>query len=163
MSLTLRRRNVGMKSALKLLDDASEAIQFNRDLLESALDQVRQGIAVFDKDMHLICWNRQLREIVQLPAELVHFGAPLSDIVRHTAARSDLHGTPLEEFISIASANTMSPWRRSSSVSPARIASSKSAPTPCPRAASSPPTPTSPSAWPPPTPWRGPTRRWKAG
>ncbi len=100
MSLTLRRRNVGMKSALKLLDDASEAIQFNRDLLESALDQVRQGIAVFDKDMHLICWNRQLREIVQLPAELVHFGAPLSGIVRHTATRSDLCGLPLEEFIS---------------------------------------------------------------
>jgi hypothetical protein len=27
MSLTLRRRDVGMKSAMKLLDDASEAIQ----------------------------------------------------------------------------------------------------------------------------------------
>ena len=54
-SLALRRHDVGSTSALKLLDDASEAIQYNRDLLQQALDQVRQGIAVFDKDMRLIC------------------------------------------------------------------------------------------------------------
>ncbi|MDH3580836.1 MAG: sodium:solute symporter, partial [Hyphomicrobiales bacterium] len=35
LSLLLRRRAVGVKSALKLLDDASEAIQYNRDLLQS--------------------------------------------------------------------------------------------------------------------------------
>ena len=54
MSLTLKRRYVGVSSALKLLDDASEALQYNRDLLQSALDHVRQGIAVYDRDMRLI-------------------------------------------------------------------------------------------------------------
>ena len=32
------------RSALRLLDDASEALQYNRDLLQSALDQVRHGL-----------------------------------------------------------------------------------------------------------------------
>lgn len=89
LSLLLRRRDVGMQSALKLLDDASEAIQYNRELLQSAIDQVRQGIAVFDKDLRLICWNRQYREILELPAELGRVGVPLDEIVRYSAARGD--------------------------------------------------------------------------
>ncbi|MDZ4791591.1 MAG: hybrid sensor histidine kinase/response regulator [Hyphomicrobiales bacterium] len=99
MSLTLRRRNVGMASALKLLDDATEAIQFNRDLLESALDQVRQGIAVFDKDMRLICWNRQFRETLRLPPELVRYGAQLDQIVRHMAAREHKDIASVENIV----------------------------------------------------------------
>src|SRR5262249_17855787 len=64
LSLLLRRNNVGSQSALRLLDDATEALQYNRDLLQSAIDQVRHGLGVFDKDMQLICWNRQFHELL---------------------------------------------------------------------------------------------------
>lgn len=100
LSLLLRRRAVGVKSALKLLDDASEAIQYNRDLLQSALDQVQEGISVFDKDMRLICWNRQFREILDLPPELGRVGVPLDEIVRYSAARGDLGSGPIEDIVS---------------------------------------------------------------
>ena len=63
LSLLLRRGDAGSQVALRLLDDASEALQYNRDLLQSALDQVRHGLSVFDNDMRLICWNRQFREL----------------------------------------------------------------------------------------------------
>ncbi len=53
----------------KLLDDANAAIHYNREILQTALDHVRQGIAVFDKDLQLICWNRQFGEILDLPRE----------------------------------------------------------------------------------------------
>ncbi|WP_088347514.1 MULTISPECIES: PAS domain-containing hybrid sensor histidine kinase/response regulator [Rhodomicrobium] len=100
MSLTLRRHDVGMKSALKLLDDASEAIQYNRDLLQSALDHVHQGIAVFDRNMQLICWNREFREMLQLPAALGRVGVPLDQIVRHMAAKTAKDATAFENFVS---------------------------------------------------------------
>ncbi len=87
LSLLLRRGDAGSHSALKLLDDASEALQYNRDLLQSALDQVRHGLSVFDKDMKLICWNRQFRELLSLPPELGRVGAPLDQILR-TCARA---------------------------------------------------------------------------
>src|SRR5690606_29955141 len=67
LSLLLRRSNVGSQSALRLLDDASEALQYNRDLLHSAPDRVRRGLGVFDKHLKLICWNRQFRELLDLP------------------------------------------------------------------------------------------------
>ena len=50
LSLLLRKRTVSTKAALKLLDDANAAIHYNREILQTALDHVRQGIAVFDKE-----------------------------------------------------------------------------------------------------------------
>ena len=95
LSLLLRKRTVSTKAALKLLDDASAAIHYNREILQTALDHVRQGIAVFDKDLALVCWNRQFGEILALPHELTRVGIPLHDILRHIAR----HGEANDHFI----------------------------------------------------------------
>jgi Na+/proline symporter/signal transduction histidine kinase len=88
LSLLLRKRMVSTKAALKLLDDANAAIQYNREILQTALDHVRQGIAVFDKELHLVCWNRQFGEILALPPQLVRVGTSLDQILRFNAGRS---------------------------------------------------------------------------
>ncbi|MBV8700457.1 hybrid sensor histidine kinase/response regulator [Bradyrhizobium sp.] len=86
MSLLLRKRTVSAKAALKLLDDAHAALHFNREILQTALNHVRQGIAVFDIDLHLICSNRQFGELLGLPAHLVQIGIPLRDILDNMRA-----------------------------------------------------------------------------
>ncbi len=68
LSLLLRRRNVSSAAALRLLDDASAALLYNRDMLQHALDFARQGISVFDADLRLTCWNREFRDMFGLPA-----------------------------------------------------------------------------------------------
>lgn len=100
LSLLLRRGNVSGQSALRLLDDASEALQYNRDLLQSALDQVRHGLSVFDKDMRLICWNRQYRELLNLPGDLGRVGMPLEQILRTCAERGDFGSGSIEALVS---------------------------------------------------------------
>ncbi|HEY1543528.1 MAG TPA: PAS-domain containing protein, partial [Xanthobacteraceae bacterium] len=85
LSLLLRRSTVSTEAALKLLDDASAALHYNREILQTALDHVRQGIAVFDKSMHLLCWNRQFGEVLGLPPELVRIGIGLDEILRFNA------------------------------------------------------------------------------
>jgi Na+/proline symporter/signal transduction histidine kinase len=87
LSLLLRKRTVSTTAALKLLDDANAAIHYNREILQTALDHVRQGIAVFDKEAHLICWNRQFGELLQLPNEMVRIGVDLAEILRFNADR----------------------------------------------------------------------------
>jgi Na+/proline symporter/signal transduction histidine kinase len=99
LSLLLRRENMTGKNAMQLLDDASEALQYNRDLLQSALDQVRHGLSVFDKDMRLICWNRQFRRILGVPFELARVGAPLDRILRALAERGDFGPGDTEEQV----------------------------------------------------------------
>ncbi len=92
MTLLLRRRNVTNQSALKLLDDASEALQYNRDILQSALDQVRHGLCVFNQDNQLVCWNRQFSELLKLPLSLRRVGVPLEEILLFLAERGDMGG-----------------------------------------------------------------------
>lgn len=89
LSLLLERRNAGSVSARQLLDDASAALQYNRDLLQSALDHVHQGIGVFDRNLRLICWNRQFRSSLELPAEFGQVGTTLSDIFRHALSQNE--------------------------------------------------------------------------
>ncbi len=99
LSLLLRKRTVSTKAALKLLDDANAAIQYNREILQTALDHVRQGIAVFDKELQLICWNRQFGEILDLPPSLIRVGVGLGDIVRFNSHRGESTVTGTEEFV----------------------------------------------------------------
>ncbi|MEO1544939.1 MAG: NahK/ErcS family hybrid sensor histidine kinase/response regulator, partial [Pseudomonadota bacterium] len=100
LALLLRRGNVSGQSALKLLDDASEALQYNRDLLQSAIDQVGSGLSVFNSDMRLICWNRKFREIFRLPADVGQVGAPLDQILRALAERGDYGEGEVDELVS---------------------------------------------------------------
>jgi Na+/proline symporter/signal transduction histidine kinase/ActR/RegA family two-component response regulator len=106
LSLLLRKRTVSTKAALKLLDDANTAIQYNREILQTALDHVRQGIAVFDKDLQLICWNRQFGEILDLPPSLIRAGAGLAEILRFNVGRgsaarpADFVHNQIERYVS---------------------------------------------------------------
>ncbi len=107
LSLLMRRREVNKKTALRLLDDASAAIQYNRDLLQHALDHARQGITVFDRNLHLMCWNREFQSLFELTNEQCYSGVGLDEIIRHNAMRGLYgNGTPddyiaarLESFV----------------------------------------------------------------
>ncbi|TIT50986.1 MAG: hybrid sensor histidine kinase/response regulator, partial [Mesorhizobium sp.] len=90
LSLLFRRHDRESRDAFRLLDDATEALQHNRDLLQIALDQMEQGITVFDRDFRLICWNRQYRALFDLPDEMGQVGVSLDQILRHLAERGDI-------------------------------------------------------------------------
>ena len=82
---------------MRLLDDASAAIQHNRDLLQSAIDNVEQGIAVFDSEMNLSCWNASFQDHLKLSNELGRVGAPMREIVLEFLRTTDGGETSLED------------------------------------------------------------------
>ncbi|MEP0698655.1 MAG: PAS domain-containing hybrid sensor histidine kinase/response regulator [Nitratireductor sp.] len=90
LSLLFQRNDPSAKDAYRLLDDASEALQHNRDLLQIALDQMEEGITVFDRDFRLICWNRQFRTLFDLPDELGRVGVSLGQVIDALASRGDI-------------------------------------------------------------------------
>ncbi|MES0216279.1 hybrid sensor histidine kinase/response regulator [Mesorhizobium sp. C280B] len=110
LSLLLRRNDRESKDAFRLLDDATEALQHNRDLLQIALDQMEQGITVFDRDFRLICWNRQYRALFDLPDEMGQVGVSLDRILRHLAERGDI---PADQRVTMLNRLTsfVSPWQ----------------------------------------------------
>jgi signal transduction histidine kinase len=99
LSLLLRKRTLSTKAALKALDDANVAIHYNREILQTALDHVSQGIAVYDKDLRLVCWNRQFGEILSLPLELTRVGTGLDEILRYNAEHGAFGSEPIEKIL----------------------------------------------------------------
>ncbi len=99
LSLLLRPRTVSGHSALKLIDEASAAIQSNRDQLQHALDHARQGITVFDFNLALTAWNREFGELFDLPQALLRLGVGLDEIVRFNASRGAYGPGDSEDFV----------------------------------------------------------------
>lgn len=101
LSLLLRRRNVSRDTALKLVDDASAALQYNRDLLQYALDFARQGITVFDRDLRLICWNREFRDLFDMPHDRLRIGMGLEELLRFNAERGLYGQGSVDNFVTL--------------------------------------------------------------
>lgn len=99
LSLLLRRRSVSTEAALRLVDDASAAIQHNRDMLQHALDHARQGITVVDRDLRIVASNQAFRELYSLPADFVCNGIDLEDILRYNAQRGAYGAGGIEQLV----------------------------------------------------------------
>jgi len=89
-SLLLQRYDETSSANLQLLDQASDAIQYNQSVLQTALDQLDQGVTVFDAEMRLAFWNRQFRRLLNLPTSLGEAGTPLSEIAQGIAEKHRL-------------------------------------------------------------------------
>ncbi len=85
LSLLISRDDPSTLAAHHLLDDATEALHYNRGLLQTAIDQMTQGVALFDVDLRLTFWNRRLRQLLDLPPEFGQVGTSLRNILRHLA------------------------------------------------------------------------------
>lgn len=101
LSVLLKRRNLSSETAFKLLDDASAALQYNRDLLQHALDQSGQGITVIDKDLRILCWNHAFIALYELPPDMMRVGTGLDEIVRFNAERGSYGDGPVEDLVAI--------------------------------------------------------------
>lgn len=82
-------RRFSRADARGLIDEASRAILDRHELLRDTLQNIRQGICVFDEDLRVSLWNRRFVELLDLPADLVRVGTRLAAIVGFNEARQE--------------------------------------------------------------------------
>ncbi|MGN6550597.1 MAG: PAS domain-containing hybrid sensor histidine kinase/response regulator [Pararhizobium sp.] len=99
LSLLFQKNDDTPAETARLLDQASEALQYNRDLLQSALGQMDQGITVFDRQRRLVLWNRRFRLLFDQPEKIGQVGVPLEDVVSILVKRGDLDSGDEDQFI----------------------------------------------------------------
>jgi Na+/proline symporter/signal transduction histidine kinase len=102
LSTALHHQGLGPEEVMELLDRTSQAVQFNRELLESTLDNMSQGVSVVDKGMRLVGWNRRYVELMDYPEGTLHIGKPIADLIQLNAKRGLLedHKSEIEKRIS---------------------------------------------------------------
>ncbi|SFP98448.1 Na+/proline symporter [Geopseudomonas sagittaria] len=84
---TIEGRDMQVEDVVRIVDEASEVLQFNRALLQGAIENISQGISVVDQSLRLVAWNRRYLELFEYPEGLISIGRPISDIIRYNAER----------------------------------------------------------------------------
>ena len=75
-----RRGRLFPRSARAIIDQASEAIRYNHDILRNTLDHVGMGIATFDRERRLEIFNDRFTSLLSLDDARVAVGASTAEI-----------------------------------------------------------------------------------
>ena len=70
-----------------LIDQTGQAIEFNRELLQTTLDHIGQAVSVVDGDLRLVAWNRQYIEFFNFEPDFIKVGKPIEEVIRHNVER----------------------------------------------------------------------------
>jgi len=87
LASTLRGRDMQPEDVVRLLDETSHVIQFNRELLRAALEHLPQGISVVDRELRLVAWNQRYIELLDYPEGLIVVGRPIEEVFRYNGSR----------------------------------------------------------------------------
>ena len=90
ISSALSAQGGAPEDVVRMLDEASEAVQFNRALLQTTLDNIDQGVIVVDDELRLTAWNRRYVEIFDLPPGFVYVGLPIAAVYRLNAQKGEI-------------------------------------------------------------------------
>jgi Na+/proline symporter/signal transduction histidine kinase/ActR/RegA family two-component response regulator len=88
-----------LAEAMALMDEASQELRFNRELLSTTLENVSQGISVVDGDMRLVAWNRRYLELFDYPEGMVYVGLPVADLIRWNAEHGECGPGEVDEHV----------------------------------------------------------------
>ena len=83
----LEGRDMEVEDVVKIVGEASEVLEFNRALLQGAIENIDHGISVIDQSQRLVAWNRRYLEIFDYPEGMVYIGRPIADLIRFNAER----------------------------------------------------------------------------
>ena len=81
----------------QILDEAAHAVHFSRELLQTTLESLPQGVAVVDPELRLVVWNARCLELLNLVVEQAYVGKYLPDLLEMNLGAFDPH--PLRQKI----------------------------------------------------------------
>ncbi len=93
-------REMQVEDVVRIVDEASEVLQFNRALLQGAIENITQGISVVDQNLRLVAWNHRYIELFNYPEGQVYVGRPVAELIRFNAQRGLLGAGDIEEHVS---------------------------------------------------------------
>lgn len=81
--------DVTAKDLFVMMDETSQALRFNQDILQASFENISQGISVVNKELKLVAWNNRYQSIFNYPDELLKIGTPIEKLIRFNAERGD--------------------------------------------------------------------------
>ena len=99
MTAALRKTGMEIGDVVLLLDETSQALRFNRRLLEATLENITQGVSVVDSSQRLIGWNSRYEELMNYPPGMVHVGESVAELIRYNGEQGRFGDVDIEKEI----------------------------------------------------------------
>lgn len=99
MGSLLSKQSVRRDDMVRIMDEASQLIQFNHQLLRTTIETISQGICVVDRDLNIVAWNQAYVALFGYPEGFIRLGRPIEEVYRHNAERGFYDGRDLDEDV----------------------------------------------------------------
>jgi len=82
-----KEKGFNVDDVVSLLSSTSQALKFNRRMLEITMNNISQGISVSDSSLNLIGWNHSYEKIMNYPENFLYIGKPVEELITFNARR----------------------------------------------------------------------------
>ncbi|MEQ9547264.1 MAG: PAS domain-containing hybrid sensor histidine kinase/response regulator [Marinobacter sp.] len=96
---TLTGRDMQIEDVVSIVDEASQAMTFSRELLQSAIENISLGVSVVNHQQQLVVWNHRYLEMFHYPKGYVRVGRPVEDLMRYNLTNANLSARRIDEII----------------------------------------------------------------
>src|SRR5262249_54139593 len=79
LTSALRGTGLDLSEAAMLLDETSQQLRFNRELIGVTFENMSQAISVVDAELRIVAWNRRYVDLFAYPDGFVYVGRPVAD------------------------------------------------------------------------------------
>lgn len=83
LNSALKGQHMQIEDVVSIVDEASEVIRFNRELLQAAIENMSLGVSVVDNNLKVVAWNSRYVEIFNYPKGFLKMGRPMADLLRY--------------------------------------------------------------------------------
>lgn len=96
---SLEFSNQSLTEAMGELVEARQELTRKSSLLEATVENISQGISMFDEEQRLMVHNQKFLDLLELPDYLGRAGTPLADIFRFNAGRGEYGSGELDALV----------------------------------------------------------------
>ncbi|MBB5322826.1 hybrid sensor histidine kinase/response regulator [Marinobacter oulmenensis] len=96
---TLTGRDMQIEDVVSIVDEASQAMTFSRELLQSAIENISLGVSVVNPQQQLVVWNHRYLELFNYPKGYVRVGRPVQDLMRYNLTSANVAARRIDEII----------------------------------------------------------------
>ncbi len=81
-SFAVSGQRMAFDQVAKLVEDnSSQQLEFSRTVLQSAIENVSEGMSIIDSELKLVAWNKQYLDIFNYPDNFIYIGCPISQLI----------------------------------------------------------------------------------
>ncbi|NWN90900.1 hybrid sensor histidine kinase/response regulator [Marinobacter adhaerens] len=96
---TLTGRDMQIEDVVSIVDEASKAMTFSRELLQSAIENISLGVSVVNQQQQLVVWNQRYLELFSYPKGFVKVGRSAEELMRYNLTNANLSARRIDDIV----------------------------------------------------------------